>query len=145
MLVVSNTSPLIALAKIEQFKFLQALFGKLLIPPVVRDEFLSNCPSPEENEFSHAHFIEVLPVHTLILCKRRLGKGEHAVLSLAVPENANVLLIDDRKAFNEATEQGLFAVSTRALLRIAEEKRLIDSYVKVEAALKIKRFFLTNY
>jgi len=39
MLVVSNTSPLIALAKINQFVIFQKLFQTVLIPQTVSDEF----------------------------------------------------------------------------------------------------------
>lgn len=38
MIVVSNSSPLIGLAKGEQFHVLQSLFGQVLIPPSVKVE-----------------------------------------------------------------------------------------------------------
>jgi predicted nucleic acid-binding protein len=38
MTVVSNSSPLIALARIGQFELLRLLYQKLLIPPAVRSE-----------------------------------------------------------------------------------------------------------
>jgi predicted nucleic acid-binding protein len=48
MLVVSNTSPLIALAKINQLIIFQALFKKVMIPQAVYDEFLQNCTNSRE-------------------------------------------------------------------------------------------------
>jgi len=38
VIIVSNAGPLIALAKIERFGLLRALFGKLYIPQAVYDE-----------------------------------------------------------------------------------------------------------
>lgn len=38
MIVVSNTTPLIGLATIQQFDLLQHLFGKIYIPQAVYDE-----------------------------------------------------------------------------------------------------------
>lgn len=38
MLVVSNSSPLIALARLAQLELLQALYGEILIPSAVYQE-----------------------------------------------------------------------------------------------------------
>lgn len=123
MIVVSNTSPLIALAKINQFIIFSKLFKTVLIPQTVSEEFLQNC-----TEFS-----------------RRLGLGEQEALSLAIEKQADILIIDDRKALNEAYEQKLNAVSTRAVLKIAAEKKIISDYQSLEIALKKQNFFLPNY
>jgi len=145
MRMVSNTSPLIAFAKIKRLELLQALFGEVMIPDTVRGEFLTDCPPQEAHEFHRAGFIQVLPVTVLIPCQRKLGKGEHAALSLALQQRAEILLLDDRKACNEANAQGIFAVSTRTCLKIAEEKGLLGSYAEIEKALKKQRFFLPQY
>ncbi len=42
MIVVSDTTPLIALMKASQLELLQKLFGKILIPKAVYDELTSN-------------------------------------------------------------------------------------------------------
>jgi hypothetical protein len=39
-LVISNTTPLINLAEIERLDLLERLFGKIVIPPAVRDELI---------------------------------------------------------------------------------------------------------
>ena len=41
MTVVSDTGPLIALAKVDHLPLLKALFGHVLIPPVVQRELLA--------------------------------------------------------------------------------------------------------
>jgi predicted nucleic acid-binding protein len=41
MAVVSDTGPLIALAKVDQLALLQQLFGQVLIPPMVQRELFA--------------------------------------------------------------------------------------------------------
>ncbi len=147
MKVISDTSPLIALSKIERMFLLEKLFGKVVIPRTVYDEFLQNGTSDEQKQFISAcqTFIEVTEVSVPLLFSRRLDKGEQEVLTLAVREKADIVILDDRKACNEAGEKGLTAVSTRAVLKIAEEKHYISNALELEEDLKSKNFFLPEY
>jgi predicted nucleic acid-binding protein len=147
MKVISNTSPLIALSKIGQLSLLEKLFGKIIIPQSVHDEFLQNCTSAEQQMFLSAchNFIEVVRISDLCSFSRRLDKGEQEVLTLAIHEKADIVLLDDRKAYKEATDLFLKAASTRAVLKIAEEKHYISSMSKLEKNLRIKNFFLPEY
>jgi predicted nucleic acid-binding protein len=149
MIVVSNTSPLIALSKINQFAILKKLFKVVWIPQAVQNEFLQNCTLFEEENFSTAcqdciKIVEV-PVLSQIKFSRRLGSGEQEALTLTIQKQADILIIDDRKAFNEASYQKLTAVSTRAVLRIAAESKIIADSQTLETALKNDKFFLPNY
>jgi predicted nucleic acid-binding protein len=67
------------------------------------------------------------------------------VLTLAIQEDADLVLLDDRKTFNEAQELKLIVASTRAVLKIAEERYLIASYQEVEEALRKQQFYVPNY
>ncbi len=147
MKVISDTSPLIALSKIERMFLLEKLFGKIVIPRTVYDEFLQNGTSAEQKQFISAcqKFIEVVGVSDIPSFSRRLDKGEQEVLTLAIQKKADIVLLDDRKACNEAGEKGLTAVSTRAVLKIEEEKHYISNALKLEEDLKAKNFFLPEY
>ncbi len=147
MKVISNTSPLIGLAKIEQLSLLQQLFQAIMIPQTVYDEFFENCTPSEETHFravSH-EFVEIITVQPLHSFSRRLDRGEQDVLTLALQEHADLVLLDDRKAFNEAQELKLAVASTRAVLTIAEERHLIRSYQEIEDALRKQQFYLPRY
>ena len=147
MIVVSNTSPLIALAKINQFIIFQQLFQTVLISQAVSDEFLKNCTVLEKTNFQSAcqDCIEIVEVQLFSQTfSRRLGVGERETITLAIQKQADILIIDDRKAFNEAREQKLTVVSTRAVLRMAAEQKMTD-YQTLEMALKQENFFLPNY
>ena len=54
-------------------------------------------------------------------------------------------MIDDRKAFNEAKEQGIKTASTRAILKIAREKGFIDDAQILIMQLATKKIFIPNY
>jgi len=146
MLVVSDTSPLIAFAKIKRLDILEKLFRAVLIPSSVKLEFLENCSESEKTVFDRACelFIETISVSEGIQLTRNLGAGERDALALAVSRNA-FIIIDDRKGYNEAQELNLIAVSTRAVLRIAETKGIISSYRKLENDMVKKSYFIPKY
>jgi uncharacterized protein len=147
MIVVSNTSPLIALAKLDRLDLLAQLFQKVFIPQTVFNEFLSHCPAHEEQRFLSAcdNFIETVAVTKCVEFKRTIDLGETEVLSLALTLHADIALIDDRKAFNEAKEQQIKTASTRAILITAEKRGLIASYDTLEQQLKKQSFFIPHY
>jgi predicted nucleic acid-binding protein len=75
---------------------------------------------------------------------RKLGHGETDAISLAMELNG-ILIIDDKKGRNEAKDQGVDAISTRAMPKIAEEKKIIRDFLEMEEALKQRRFFVPPY
>ena len=94
MAVVSNSSPLIALARIQRLDLLPAIFESVLIPPAVAREILPSIP--------------VLPAWLRIqapnvlapasLPRRRLGDGEREALALAIELRADWIILDDLPA-----------------------------------------------
>lgn len=50
MIVVSDTTPLISLMKIERLDLLEKLYGKVFIPAAVYNELIVNKRFPEEAE-----------------------------------------------------------------------------------------------
>jgi predicted nucleic acid-binding protein len=147
MKVVSNTSPLIAFSKINRFDILKELFGKIVIPETVYEEFSANCTDEEKQRFIIAReiFIDKVRVDEIYHFSRKLGRGEQEALILAIQLHADLLLMDDRKGYNEAKEQNINVASTRAILKIAEERDIISSYEEVEQALKERCFFVPSY
>jgi predicted nucleic acid-binding protein len=63
VIVVSDTGPLIALAKADQLPLLQQLFGQIHVPPAVHRESLAES-GPEADRLDDAltQFIGVAPV-----------------------------------------------------------------------------------
>lgn len=148
MIIISNTSPLIALQKLNKLILLEKVFGKILIPNIVYKELTYGCSTQEIQSINTAcnSFIEVVKIdninHTF---KRKLDLGETHVLSLALDTQANLILIDDRKAFNEAKELGFKVASTLTLLKVAQTKGFIENHIDLIEQLKLKKFFIPSY
>ena len=147
MRVISNTSPLIGLAKINRLDILQQLFKNIIIPQAVYNEFLKYCPSTEAQRFRTAcdDFITVSTVKKIKTFKRKLDLGESEVLTLALSQQADIVLIDDKKAFNEAKELNLKSASTHIILKMAETKGVIENYQILVEQLAKQGFFISKY
>ena len=122
MLVIADTSPLHYLVLIEQTDILPALFGHVIIPPVVASPpaWLDMRP----------------PQQPLVTTTLRLGAGEREALSLAQELHADLLLLDDLEAREEAERLALAVMGTLRVLELASERGLLDfaaAITKLEA------------
>jgi predicted nucleic acid-binding protein len=147
MIVISNSSPIIALARIQRIDILKRLFGKVYIPQIVYEEVVPKGKYRQQDEIIRqaiADFIEVCHPKTNYPFTRTLEEGERGVLNLALDLHPDILIIDDRKARNEAQELGLTAMLalTSDILKQAEERQLILSYLDMVEELKQKNIFL---
>ena len=97
--VISNSTPLIALARINRFNLLQELFGQILIPQAVYVEVVTASKGRVgSEEVKNADWIHSCQVnnHALVtFLKISLDDGEAEAIALAQEMNANLLLIDD--------------------------------------------------
>lgn len=98
--IVSNTGPLIALAKIDQLGLLEKLFGKIFIPTTVQRELLAKVgPEAARLDQALATFVTVKAPDEakpeVQAATRYLDEGERQVIMLAHELNL-LLLIDDR-------------------------------------------------
>ncbi len=148
MIVVSNTSPLIALSRIGRLDILKTLFGKITITPEVLSEVL---PKDKNSDYEHIDnaindFINVQSTTNDYPFKRTIDKGERSVLNLAHELNADILIIDDRKARNEAVEMKIkaFLAYTTDILKQAENDKIITSYKEIQIELKQKNIYLPD-
>ena len=138
--VVSNSSPLIALARIERLDLLPAIFESILIPPAVAREIV---PS-----------IQVLPAWLRIqppnvlppasLLRRRLGDGEWEALALAIELKADGIILDDLPARRAAETNGLNVIGTLGMLITAKRTGLLKSIRPELDALLRTSFFLSS-
>ena len=97
MVVVSNTSPLVALEHLDELRLIPSVLGvPLLIPPAVAREFGNAFPNWIETRSLNKG------VATQIL-KASLGDGESEAIALALETKADLILLDDRAAKRLAT------------------------------------------
>ena len=133
MIVVSDTTPLIALMKAAQMELLQKLFGKVLIPNAVYLELTSNASFREESEtIRNCAFLEVVAVSdvkTVDVLRRATGLdlGESEAIVYAESSAADILLMDERKGRLIASSMGLPVMGSIGVLREAHASGLLDS------------------
>ncbi len=129
-LVVADTGPINYLLLIEQIEILPALFGKVILPSVVRDEmarpkaplmvrsWIANTPLWVEVRSAAVHFSDA--------SLRRLDAGEGAAISLALEIEADLLLMDDRGGVMAARAKGFRVAGTPAVLSMGALRGLLD-------------------
>jgi predicted nucleic acid-binding protein len=129
MIVVCDTGPLIALAKLDQLSLLRQVFSHVLIPPAVQRELLAKS-GPESARLDNAmeDLIRVGPPGPLSpevkLATQRLNIGEQQAVALAHQHQA-LLVIDDRLGRVAAQRMGLAVTGSVGVLLRAKEARLI--------------------
>jgi predicted nucleic acid-binding protein len=139
MIVIANASPLIALSQAQCLGILKALFGRLCIPDSVYQETVIDCPVALQKQgvlMAIDDFIQVQQPTVNYPFSRNLGNGERGVLNLAIEKKAELLLIDDKKARNEAKDLGFTCGFTSDVLYYAERQRLIQSYANIVQTLR---------
>ncbi len=123
MTVVSDSGPLIVLARVKLFPLTKALFERVLISAEVYDEV--TCAGerlPGGAETRDADWIEVrrvvLPEDVTAAQSRfGLGVGELSTILLAKEVSADLILVDDLSARKLAVRQGFRVIGTVGLLQ----------------------------
>jgi predicted nucleic acid-binding protein len=126
--VVSNTTPLIALAWLDQLDLLPALFGVIYIPAAVYDELHSDPEKVGSVELSAASWLKALPVKNTLaveMLTNQLDLGESEAIVLAHELSAALLLMDERRGRRRAAESGLTVTGTLGILIEARKRGLV--------------------
>jgi len=129
VIVVSNSSPIMNLAAVEQLNLLEQLYGKVLIPEAVLQE-LSTAASkqPGATAIQTLSWIETRSVANRSLVNMlllELDMGETEAIALAIEVNADLLLIDERRGRKVASRLGLKFIGLLGMLVEAKHKGFI--------------------
>ena len=127
--VVSNSSPLINLARIERFELLQHFYGEIVISPAVYDEVVTRGNERDgSQDVRAAKWIrqqspqDQLAVDALAA---DLDRGEASAIILARELNAKCLLIDEIRGRRIAMSLGISVVGTIGILARAKRENII--------------------
>jgi predicted nucleic acid-binding protein len=132
VIVVSNSSPLIALARIGRLNLLASLYKRILIPEEVQHEVtVAGRGLPGAEEVRNANWIEVAPQKTMadlwvVQACQDLGAGERGTILLAKSLPADLVLLDEWKARHVAHQAGLSIVGCLGILEAAARSGLIS-------------------
>jgi predicted nucleic acid-binding protein len=134
-LVVVDAACLIGLERIGHLDVLPSLFGPILIPPAVANEF--GHPLPWLQVQSPANKLVVTALRTF------LGGGESETIALAQEVNA-LAVLDDKQARRAARQLGLRVKGTVGLLAQAKQEGMIPLLKPLLDALEANGFFMSD-
>lgn len=149
MIVVSNASPLINLARIGRLDLLERLYGRLVVPDAVWQEVVVDGDGqPGAAEIKAAGWIRVRTVEDrrlVLSVQRELDPGEAEAIALALEMDAALLLMDERLGRESARYLGVRCTGLVGLLVEAKRKGLIPAVKPLLARLRdIAGFRLSN-
>jgi predicted nucleic acid-binding protein len=133
VIVVSDSSPLITLARAEQLDLLPGFFEQVAVPREVYEEVaVAGSGLPGADEVRRASWIHVktdplqLSAEAMTPCAG-LGAGERSAIYLALSLGADIILIDEERARRAAKAVGLSVAGSIAVLeRGARLKKVAD-------------------
>jgi uncharacterized protein len=135
MIIVSNTSPLSSLAKIDKLILLKQIYDTIIIPQAVYQELMDIRAGKKINEtIKNARWIKTQSVTNLQLVNHlesKLDQGEAAAITLALELNADQLLMDEKLGRIEATRLKLTLTGVLGILLIAKKRGLISNVQSV--------------
>jgi predicted nucleic acid-binding protein len=132
MIVISNTTPIITLIKVEKLEILKELFGEVYISNGVFKELISNEIFRDEARIiKTSDFIKTINVKNEFAVKLLqktagldLGESESIVLSNEL--KGDVLIIDEKRGRSVAKSMDLNISGTLGLLLKAKDMGIID-------------------
>ena len=127
MLIVSDTSPLIALALCDKLDLLDKLFDQVCIPLAVFNE-LAIPDKPEAakiTEWARNKIVSVKDTATVKALSLNLDLGESEALSLYWETSADFLLIDEKRGRTIALRNGAKIIGTIGILFAAKQRGFI--------------------
>lgn len=133
MIVVSDTTPLITLLKVQHLDLLQTYFGEVQIPKAVFDEL--TCDErfiAEAEQIRNCQFIHVKELSddksVNLLCRATgLDLGESEAIVLTDEIKAELLLMDEAKGRDVAKQMGLKIMGTIGLLMASYQSGIISA------------------
>ncbi len=150
MIVISDTTPIIYLAKIEKLSILKDLYSEIYIPSAVWKELIypvsqNKIDIPADIKFEidakESGWLivkdpEKEEYHEIALnLTRELGRGEAYSIALSLELKADLLLINDKRAKEIAESKGLKTKWSTEVLFDALKEKIIKDYQEFEELL----------
>lgn len=146
MIVVSDTSPILNLHRIDRLELLGALYGHVLIPPAVLAELSAETDIDAPLDVARFPWLttETPMDRTRVQeLRRSLDEGEAEAIVLAVEYQASLLLVDERRGRQVAVAAGLRVTGLIGVLADAKRAGLIDLVRPVlDALIERARFWV---
>lgn len=134
MIVVSDTTPIIALLKADCLDLLKNMYGNVLVPKAVYRELTENPNYLGEAEIiQEISFLTLTPVENIkavdiLKNVTGLDAGESEALILYDEQKADILLMDERKGRAVAKKLNVRHIGTAGILMLAYDCGLIQKH-----------------
>ncbi|MCX8027423.1 MAG: DUF3368 domain-containing protein [Thermodesulfovibrionales bacterium] len=146
--VISNSSPLIALASIERLDLLKRIWGEILIPDGVYEEVIVKGEGKKgadaikdacndwikRSSVNNKSVVEVL--------QYSLDRGEAEVIALGQEKRASLLIIDNREPRGFAKSINMKVIGTIGVIKLAWQKGYITKPIKAIEQILINGFWI---
>lgn len=146
MIVIADSSALVALSVCDSLLLLDALFGEVKVPQAVYDEV---CIADKAESQVLKAYLEgkVCNVPTSISIEKSngLGNGELAAICLYKQLSVDLLLIDDARAKKVAYLNNLEVMGSLGILLLAKNKGLISTIKPLLIRLRCSDIFVSEY
>lgn len=133
MPVVSNTSPILNLAIVDQLELLHRQFGEIVIPSAVLEELKVDEERPGSQAIREAFssgWIQTQEASNkplVQLLKQTLDRGEAEAIALGIEINADWTLLDEREGRKVAKSLGVKVVGILGILLRAKQVGELES------------------
>lgn len=148
-IIISDTGPLIAFAKINFIDILLKLFHPIILTENVVKECLSDLSRPDAQAIQHAIKKNKIKVHSFennqlfFTLSNILGEGEASAITLALELKAT-LLIDEKLGRQVAENNKLKIIGTAGVLLLAKKSKLIEKVGLLIDNLKQSGYFFSE-
>ena len=135
-IIISDTSCLIVLSKINGLDILYELFGEIWITEEVSNEFGDNLP---------IWFVvkKAKNIQTEKILKLNLDRGEASSMALCLEQDNALLIIDERKGRKIAQELGIHILGTIGIILLAKKAGIITNLENIIEQLENTDFRLS--
>jgi predicted nucleic acid-binding protein len=144
--VIANNTPLVALWVLGLLSLLRDLYGEILVPETVYQEFIATDPALRQSALDGSPWIRVVslsnPQHARVYVG--LDQGEAEVLALAEEYRARLVIIDERKGRRYADRLGISLTGTLGVLLLAKERGLIAALAPLLDGLRDAGLFIDD-
>ena len=142
--VVVNSTPLIALCKVNRLELLKDLYGEITIPEAVFQEITAKNDAVKRKVLANGAWIHIQAVSDTSdrrMYKAKLHDGEVEVMILAQEIHADLVIIDDNAARKTAVYLGLPLTGTVGVLLRAKERGFIPQVMPVVESMEQNGIF----
>lgn len=144
MILIADSSALIALSIVNELEVLEKLFVQIYIPRAVYNEIIKENKKESEKLFKYCED-KVVDIHSDSNFNITLGLGESEAIMLYKEKNADFLLCDDKKARKFAQSFNIQVIGSLGVLLKAKEKKYIEKISPSIELLRSSRIFIDDH